>query len=312
MDATRLLIFKTIADKGSFSKAAEALHLSQPATSLAVQALEEHYGVKLFRRTSRGAILTEAGQLLYSYACQILSLYEAAEQTIRQCNQTRRLAVGASTTIGEALLPRLCVLFANLYPEIQIMVEIANAEEVVGRLQENLLDMALVEFPVNNSGFVAQPFTEDQLVVVVSSSHPWAKRQSVRLSQLRRQPLILREEGSGTRKFLSQALVTHGTSLREFNIIMTLGSNQAIKEAVQFGMGIAILSRWTVAKECYLGLLHSLEVEDLALKREFYCIIPKHNSPNPCSRLFLDLITSPAFSQTLRPGFTSSQTSNYP
>lgn len=301
METTRLLIFKTIADKGSFSKAAETLHLSQPAVSLAIQALEQQYGTKLLQRNTRGATLTEAGKVLYDYACRLLELYEAAEQALQEYNRTPRgrLAVGASTIVGDYILPRLGGVFVNQYPEIQLTVEIANTQEIIHRLQEQALEIALVEFPVNNPGVVAQPFMEDELVVIAGPCHPWANRRRISLEELRNEPFIVREEGSGTRKLLEERLAACGTSLKDFAVRLTLGSNQAIKEAVQAGLGVAIMSQWAVTKECSFGLLHCLRVKNLSLKRHFYYVVLKHYSPSLPSRLFLNLLTSSTFSQAI-------------
>ncbi len=289
---TRLLIFKTVADLQSFSRAAEVLHISQPAISHNIQALEEYYGCTLFHRSTRQVMLSNCGKILYQYAKQLLNLYETAAETMQEMNHVPRgkLSLGASQTIGDYVVPQLTASYAGEYPQIQILAEIANTTEIIARLHNHSIQMALVEFYVDDPTVRLKPFMDDKLVLITHPSHPWHKGNHVTLEKLVTQPFIIREEGSGTRQVVEDNLLAAGVAIKDFPLHIVLGSNQAVKVAVQSGLGIAVLSNAAVERECEYGLLARLEIEGLSIKRKFYTANLKGDKPDLPTRLFLDLL----------------------
>ena len=264
----QLRVFVTVAEKKSFSRAAKALRLSQPAISQHIQALEEHYQARLFERSNRKVELTQAGTILYSYAQKILKLHQEAERALSYLMGlvTGRIVVGASMTIGEYVLPGLLGAFARKYPEVELAMITGNTAMILEQAVEGNIDLALVEGPVEHAQLVAEPFLTDEMVLIVPPDHPLAARPQVSARDLASCTIILREEGSGTR------LVAEGV-LKKLNVkptrIIQLGSIQAIKQAVEAGLGISFLSKLTIKKELALGTIKPVRLKDLTITREF-------------------------------------------
>lgn len=264
----QLRVFITVAEKKSFSRAAKALGLSQPAISQHIQALEEHYQARLFERSNRKVELTQAGTILYSYAQKILKLHQEAARAVSDLMGlvTGRIVVGASMTIGEYVLPGLLGAFARKYPEVELAMLTGNTAMILEQAVEGNIDLALVEGPVEHAQLVAEPFLTDEMVLIVPPGHPLSSRPQVTARDLASCTIILREEGSGTR------LVAEGV-LKKLNVkparVIQLGSIQAIKQAVEAGLGISFLSKLTIKKELALGTIKPVRLKDLTITREF-------------------------------------------
>ncbi|MCC7446348.1 MAG: LysR family transcriptional regulator [Anaerolineae bacterium] len=261
-----LRIFGAVVDSGSFSGAARKLYISQPAVSQAVQELERQVGLSLLIRSGRSIRLTEAGRLLYDYTRQILATEHAAELALEQLRglEHGQLAIGASSTIGVYLLPRLLSSFHQRYPGIRLRLDIGSTAQIVERLLTADLDTALVEGPVAHPHITTQFWRDDALVVIAMPTHPIAHEQPVALSRLLAEPFVCREPTSGTREIIDVVFQERGVA-RE--IAIELGSTEAIKQAVMAGLGLAIVSVATVASELALGNLAVLHVPDLAIRR---------------------------------------------
>lgn len=261
-----LRIFMAVATTGSFRRAAETLHISQPAVSKAVQALEQQLHATLIDRAPRGLSLTATGKTLLPYAQQLFAVERAAEAALRDLDglQRGRLAIGASSTIGIYLLPDLLGAFHRRYPGITLFLDIGNTQQVVERLQTLPLDMALVEGPVTMPNLTITPWRDDRLVIIAGPQHRLVTQQPVSLTQVQAEPLLMREPGSGTREVVEVALRAQQIV---WDITMELGSTEAIKRAVTAGLGLAIVSEATVAHELALGLLVVLDVPGLAIQR---------------------------------------------
>ncbi len=288
----RYLLFKATADCGGFSKAARQLHLSQPAISMQVRALEDLYGAKLFDR-ARQTTLTEAGRILYRYVEQCLELHETARKAINEATGvvSGSLRLGATLTIGEYILPKLVGLFLKENPEVAYTMEIANTEVVEGKLVANELDLGLIEGPVDHPQLSVERFLRDELVVVLPASHRWATRKTVTVEELLSERLILRETGSGTRMVLEDRLEERG--LRgKVKVAAEFGSTQAIKEAVLAGLGIAVISACTVRRETETGLLRMARVRDLDLGRDLNIFYNKHRFRTRAAEVFLEFLRS--------------------
>ncbi len=286
----RYLLFKATADCGGFSKAARQLHLSQPAISVQIRALEDLYGAKLFDR-ARQTTLTEAGRILYRYVEQCIKLHEEAMKAINEATGavTGSLRLGATLTIGEYILPKLVGLFLKENREVAYTMEIANTEVIMGKLIANELDLGLIEGPVGHPQLEVERFLCDELVVVLPPSHQWADRKAVSVDELLSERLILRETGSGTRMVLEDRLKERGVRAR-VKVAAELGSTQAIKEAVMAGLGIAVISACTVRRETEAGLLRTARVSDLALGRDLSIFYNKHRFRTRATEAFLDFL----------------------
>ncbi len=266
----RLQVFYTVARHLSFTKAAEALHMTQPAVTFQVRQLEEYFNTRLFDRTHNRISLTEAGKIVYHYAGQILDLYNEMDNAVRELTGEIRgvLVLGASTTIAEYMLPSLLGDFKKMYPDISIRLRVSNSEGVVSMVENNIIDLGIVEAPVHNKNLVVETCRTDQLVAVVPPAHPLARKERVNVKDIVRYPYICREEGSGTREVIWNYLAENGIQPSDLNVVMELGSSEAIKGAVEAGMGISILSIATLSKELKLGTLAGIPL-DPPLERPF-------------------------------------------
>ncbi|MDZ7751226.1 MAG: LysR family transcriptional regulator [Gammaproteobacteria bacterium] len=261
----RLQVFHTVARLLSFTKAAEALHMTQPAVTFQVRQLEDYFNTRLFDRTHNRISLTEAGQRVYGFADQISRLYDEMEGSVRELTGdiSGVLMIGASMTVAEYMLPALLGDFKKKYPEVNIRLKVSNTEGIVSMVEDNEIDLGVVEAPVSNKNLAVELCRADQLVVVVSPEHELASRDHVEVSELLNHPYICREEGSGTREVIHEYLRSAGLSTSELNTVMELGSPEAIKGAVEANMGISVLSRTTLSKELRLGTLTAIPLEPL-------------------------------------------------
>ena len=291
---TQLLVFKAVAEQKSFSRAAKVLHMTQPAISIHIQNLEEYFGTRLLDRNNRQVSLTEAGRVLYHYAVELARLYDEARKAVAEVTGKvkGKLVIGATLTIGEYLLPRIAGYFKQKYPEVDITLQIANTQEVVRRILAHELDLGLIEGRVEHPDLIQQDIYQDELVLIVSPQHPWAEREEVTLEDLRREPVILREKGSGTRQVAEEGLKKAGLDLCALKIAMELGSTQAIKEAVEAGLGVAIISRLAVKKESRNNLLREVRLQGVDFKRSLRVAYSRHKFRSPSAEAFLKLLLS--------------------
>ena len=274
----RLQVFHTVARLLSFTKAAEALHMTQPAVTFQVRQLEEYFNTRLFDRTHNRISLTDAGSRVYQYADRIFALYAEMENAVRDLTGeiSGVLLLGASTTIAEYMLPALLGDFKARYPEVTIRLQVANTDAIVHMVENNAIDLGVVEAPVTNKNLVVENCRMDQMVLIVPPNHELAKEKSVSLSQLVKYPYICREEGSGTREVMLDHLTSQGMDPAALNIAMELGSPEAVKGAVEAGMGVSVLSLATISKELQLGSLVAVNL-DPPIERPFSVVHQKQN-----------------------------------
>ena len=293
MDLRQLEIFVKVAEFGSFSKAAEALYLTQPTVSEHIRTLEDEVGVRLLDRLGRGAAITRAGQLLLSYAQRMLALSREARQAMDgfQGRMSGELLIGASTIPGEYVLPAMIGRFKEKYPDISITLLIGDSQIAVDWVAEGRAELGVVGARLSHRGVDYKELMPDEVVVVVPGSHPWHGRKQIALEELRSEPLLIRERGSGTRAALEAALAEAGMDLGSFRIVGEMGSTQAIKQAVKAGVGVSLVSKRAVEEECKSGLLWCLRVKDLKVTRSFHLATHKERSRSPLAeafRLFLE------------------------
>jgi DNA-binding transcriptional LysR family regulator len=266
----RLQVFHTVARLLSFTKAAETLHMTQPAVTFQVRQLEEYFNTRLFDRTHNRISLTEAGRKVFEYADRIFELYAEMENSVREMTGeiSGALTIGASTTIAEYMLPTLLGDFKDRYPDVAIHLKVSNSEGIVSMVENNTIDLGVVEAPVANKSLVVEVCKRDQLVAIVPPGHPLAAEGTVTIACLLEHPFICREEGSGTREVINDYLDRLPSCASLLKVAMELGSPEAVKGAVEAGMGVSVVSRATIQKELRLGTLVALNL-DPPLDRPF-------------------------------------------
>ncbi|MFB6259483.1 MAG: selenium metabolism-associated LysR family transcriptional regulator [Thiohalorhabdaceae bacterium] len=287
----RLHVFHTVAQLSSFTKAANRLHMTQPAVTFQVKQLEEQFNTRLFDRNHNRITLTEAGQTVFEFADKILNLYEEMENSVGELTGEMRgvLLVGASTTIGEYLLPRVLGAYRSAYPAMKVRMNVANTREIVQQVENNTIDIGIVEGAVNNSNLAIRECQPDQLVAIFPRGHQLAAKERVTPAELLDYQFVLREEGSGTREVLADYIREGGADPNKLDIVMELGSGESVKGAVESGMGISVVSQATVRKEAQLG---TLEVRPLdpALERAFSFVHQKQKFRSQAVERFYQFI----------------------
>jgi DNA-binding transcriptional LysR family regulator len=278
----RLVVFRAVAEQLSFRKAAEELYLTQPAVSLQIKALEEDVGVQLFDRTGAHITLMAAGQVLLNYCELVKTLLAQTKHEIAALSgeHAGQLALGASTTIAQYVLPRLLGEFRREHPRVHPTLISGNTEHIVEAVEKQKIALGFIEGPARSREVKTQPFLEDELVLIASTAHEWTERSSVSCSEIASIPLLMRERGSGTRHVIELALERQGVKRHSLNIVMELDSTEAIKSAVEAGLGIGFVSRWAIAKDTRLANSFKIvEVEGLRIKRQF--LIAFGSGPEP-------------------------------
>ncbi|TAN45285.1 MAG: LysR family transcriptional regulator [Nitrospirae bacterium] len=301
MEDHKLKVFCTVAETRSFSKTSEIIHLTQPAVSLQIQALEELYETKLFDRASTTINLTPAGEILYRYAKDILALYAELGKEIGKITGLIKgsITIGASTTIGNYILPSLIIDFKKNHPKIRINVFIKNTQKVLELINSGIIDMGLVEGEIARQKIKVEPFIADELALIVPTAHPWAKKKMISILDLMKEPFIIREEGSGTRQMIEKYLAGHGITPSDMSIALVLGSTESIKEAVEGGSGVSIVSRWAAKKEIKYGTLRMITFKEEKMTRHFSIIMPKNTVLPHAADEFLSFVRAYPYAERL-------------
>jgi DNA-binding transcriptional LysR family regulator len=266
----RLQVFYTVARLLSFTKAAESLHMTQPAVTFQIRQLEEYFNTRLFDRTHNRISLTEAGARVYGYAERIITLNNEMDNEVRRLtgDVIGLLVIGASTTIAEYVLPGLLGEFQSRFPQVKLRLNVSNSVGVVHLVENNEADIGIVESPVANKNLVIQKCWTDHLVLICHPKHEFAKRKVITVKQIQQFPFLCREEGSGTRRVIADYLEDNGFNLNDMDLIMEFGSPESIKSAVEAGLGMSIISQATLSKELKLGTLAAVQL-DPPLERPF-------------------------------------------
>lgn len=292
MNLWHLAIFHAVADTGSISAGATQLRISQPAVTRQLRQLETELGSTLLDRLPRGVRLTESGLLLHDYAQRIFALERDAETAIREMQQlyTGELVIGASSTIGNYLLPPLLAEFQRRHPGVEISVEISNTHNIEANLLNRRLALGLTEGLLKAPELHAEVFLQDQIIPIAAGHHPLTQQRRVSVQALRRETLLQRETGSGTREFVDGMLQQRHM---KFAQVICLGSTEAIKKMVAAGSGVAFISRLTVETELRSGALKMLAVPEMNLTRPLHWV-RLHRRHLPAAALaFLMLLSQP-------------------
>jgi LysR family transcriptional regulator, transcriptional activator of the cysJI operon len=274
----RLRVFRAVADEMSFRKAAEVLHLSQPAVSQHIHALEEEAGVQLFDR-ARGEghgsqiSLTEAGRVLLGYANTAAETMVEARRALAALNHevVGELRLGASTTVAQYVLPRILGAFLRQYPQVKLSLVSGNTERIVEAVAEKKVALGIIEGPAMRRDVKTERMVKDEMVLIVSPNHALALRKGAVITpaELAKLPLLLRERGSGSRRVVERALKRVGIPLRSLSVAMELDSTEAIISGVEAELGVGFVSRWAVGKVLRLGTVRVVAVEGLEIVRDF-------------------------------------------
>ena len=289
----RLQVFYTVARHLSFTKAADQLFMTQPAVTFQVKQLEEQFNARLFERNHGKIALTPAGRLVLDYAERILGLSEEMETRVGELTGATSgpLLLGASTTIAEFILPRILGEFKAEHPLVRAHLTVGNSEMIENRVADHTLDLGLIESPSHRAGLVAEICCEDELVLICAPAHRLAKAAAVKPGELAGEPFVSREPGSGTRDFMDQYLRRCKAAPEDLDVVMELGSPEAIKGVVETGLGVSIVSRATVGKELKLGTLAAVPLEP-RLIRAFSFVYPDEKFRSKLLTTFVEFATT--------------------
>ncbi len=288
MNIKQLEIFVTIAATGSFSKGAEAACVTQSTASQHIATLEESCGVRLLDRTGRGAVTTEAGKIMLTHARQVIKSLKDTEQAILRFRQADgvELSVGGSTIPGTYLLPKAIAALRASDPGIRVKVEIGDSSDILARLIDENIEIAIVGAAADDKRFTTEELGCDEIILVVRKGHPWCGRKSVQLEELLREPIVMREKGSGTSDAVSAALRQQGIAPGDLSACATLPGSEAIKQAVLAECGIAFISELAVRGELKRGELVSINLSGIAITRSFSLVHRKGRTVSPAATAF--------------------------
>ncbi len=289
MAERRLQVFSAVAKHLSFTRAAEALFMTQPAVTFQIRQLEEQHGVRLFERRHGSILLTSAGELMLDYAQKIIALSDEMDTRLAEITGEMRgpLLVGASTTIAEFLLPAILGEFNALYPQVRARLIVANSEKIESQVAEQRLDVGLIETPGKLAGLASQVCCEDELQVICAPDYPLAQHKTVSPKSLIDYEFISREPGSGTREITETYFRAHKLEPQNLKTQMELGSPEALKGVVATGLGFAILSRLAVEADVRIGKLVAIPLKP-ALKRKLYLTYPEDRFRSRLTQTFID------------------------
>jgi len=288
----QLQVFEAAARLGGYTRAAETLHLSQPAVSMQIRQLEEQSGMPLFDQIGKKVHLTDAGRTLYNHAQSILAQVHEAQLELEEMRGVRRgqLNITIAST-ANYFAPRLLAAFCQRHPEVKVSLDVSNREHILELLNETDKDLAIMGRPPEASDLVAHPFMENPLVVIAAPDHPLAQARNIPLARLNEETFISREIGSGTRMATERFFDEAGTRL---TTAMEMSSNEAIKQAVQAGLGLGVVSVHTLEMELALGRLVILDVQGFPILRHWYAVHRQGKRFSAVAQAFLNFVMDEA------------------
>jgi|WetSurMetagenome_2_1015567.scaffolds.fasta_scaffold12716_2 DNA-binding transcriptional LysR family regulator len=296
MDLKTLEVFCRIVELKSFTRAAEAVSLTQPTVSEHIKDLEGELGLRLLDRAGRTVTPTRAGAILHTYARRILGLRAEAERAIREHKGglTGDLALGGSSIPGAYLLPPLIALFKRDHPEAVIALAIKGSRDIVRGVGDGSVEVGMVGARFEEGRVRYERYAQDELVLAVPTGHPWAGRNAVRLRDLFGEPIVMRERGSGTRKIMEAALVEHGLDGDRLRVVLEVTSNEAVRQAMKAGAGVAVISRRAVEDDIRCGLVAAVRFQGVRLLRDFFLVTHRTRSRSPLGTAFVTFLQASA------------------
>ena len=289
----RLRAFHTVALHKSFTGAARHLLLSQQAVSFQIKSLEDEVGGPIFKRQLRSIELTDLGRVLFAHADRILNLYGEAEAELADLTGELRgrLRVSATSSLAKYVLPQAIGALRTQYPDIKVTMEVGNSDYTLGCIRDGLADVAFAsDGPAQLENYRVDPLFRDEIAFIVPPAHPWAAAGHAAFEDLCAAPIILREEGSGTRALLDRAFAAQGVTLERLNIVLILGSAESVKAAVEAGAGVGIVSRLSMQREMAAGSLSAITIDGFKLVRDFYVARPANRSVHRRVDRFVELV----------------------
>jgi DNA-binding transcriptional LysR family regulator len=309
IDNFRIRVFRAVAHHLNFSRAAEELLLTQPAVTQQIKALEDEFGVPLFDRGGGHISLTPGGAALLPFAEKMKMISDQAVAAVAGAygQQAGELALGASQTIGQYLLPNLVAGFLCTNPKVHVTARSGNTDAMLEALLAREIQLALIEGPEQRKDLHIEAFMEDHMVLVVPAGHEWADK-TVELAKLEEEPLLVREFGSGSRRVVEHALAAAGLKSKDLKVSMELDSTEGLLSAVEAGLGVTFVSRWAVRNQLSLGTLKLARVRGLKLSRRFSMAYPAGPEPTGSVGAFRNFLLSRALE--LAPRATGKQKGN--
>ncbi len=284
----QLKVFETVARLTSITRAAEELSLTQPTVSMQIKQLSQNVGVPLFEQIGKKLYLTASGKELFITCQEIFDRLSQFEMKIADFQGLKQGKLKLATiTTTKYFIPRALAPFCQLYPGIEISLEITNHERVLERLSENLDDLYIISKVPERLDVTLHPFLDNPLVVIASKHHPLAQEKNIPISKLQDQPFIMRERGSGTRAAVEQLFAQHHVSVK---VRLELGGNEAIKQAIGVGFGISVLSRHTFTAEAAMSGLTILDVQHFPIERHWYIVYPADKQLSILANTFFDFL----------------------
>jgi len=292
MDLHQIEIFCTLIRLRSFSRTAEALYLSQPTVSGHIKNLETELGVRLVDRLGKRIVPTDAGGVLFRHGLLLLEQRDQVRQELANITGTvsGALSIGASTIPGAYILPRIIGTFKKKHPAITIQLLIEDTAKITTAVMNGGICMGIVGATITDPLLETHSFMTDELVVAVPPRHALARKKSIPLSSLAKEPFILREEGSGTRRIMTEKLSLAGLSLNALKTAAVVGSSDAVRQSVKAGLGISILSRRALLDDISDGRIAALRITGVKMERTFSVILLKGRSKTPLCRTFLEFM----------------------
>ena len=304
MDLWQLQIFCKVVDLKSFSRAGQAVHLSQPTVSSHIKDLEDHFDCRLIDRLAKEAVPTKAGRLLYRYAKRMISLRDETESAMAAFTGDIKgsLEIGGSTIPGVYVLPAIIGAFTTRYPEVDISLAIADTHQIINAILSGKLELGIVGALSSDAGILQKRLVEDTMCLVVPADHRWASKTRITAGQLVTEPFIIREAGSGTLKSIQASFAEAGLGFGDLKVVARMGSTEAIRQAIKNRMGVSILSAIAVSEDVAAGKLKTLAIDGLNLKRAFYLTQHRHRSLSPLSQTLFEFINVRFPAPTQQPG----------
>ena len=284
----RLRVFYSVATFSSFTKAAEEMFITQPAVTKNIKELESELNIRLFNRIANKITLTEAGRLLLHYTEHVLTLDKKFMFDLGVLKQkfAGDLKLGASTTIGQYVLPAILAQFNREHPDIELSLLNDNTQRIETALVEKVLDLGIIEGNSRNSQLKYISFLKDEIVAVVHASQPLFEKDEITLEELKKTPLVLREIGSGSLEVITDKLKQKGVKLKDLNVVMHLGSTESIKTFLANSNSIGLISINAVSKEIVNGEVKIIAITDFEMVRNFY-FIHLHGVPSGFTEMFI-------------------------
>ena len=282
-------VFIAVAEKENFTRAAEFLHMTQPAVSQYIQSLERAVGTKLLERSNKYVRLNKAGEIVYHHAKEILALYDRMQYLVDDLRHSASgdISIGASYTYGEYVLPHIISQVMKQYPGVRPTITIGNTQEIEARVAGKQLDIGVVEGGMKHDKLRMVPIASDRMSIIVGAEHRLAKDEKTNLTNLHGETWIVRESGSGTREATDKMFAKHGIIPDK---IMEFGSTQIIKESVEAGLGISLLSHWAIRKELSLGTLKVLNIDGFPFTRTFSLITASTPFYTKTMEVFMEML----------------------